>query len=219
VQSAPHRVEVAAERVDRWLAGFAERHGATTWQEDAGELLVTAADGSTARCDPPFPPLSVDPDRPYGGIAEHAGRRRRVGVLLVRLGGYAVGVFDGTDLVVSKVGSRLVHGRSAAGGQSQKRFARRREGQARVALQAAADVAARVLVPHTTALEALVLGGDRKATAAVLDDPRLGGLRRLEVARHLDVADPRLAVLRATPARFRAVRIVVVETERESPDP
>ncbi|MDQ1617243.1 MAG: hypothetical protein QOJ60_3182, partial [Actinomycetota bacterium] len=94
-----------------------------------------------------------------------------------------------------------------------------REGQARVALQAAADVAARVLAPHTAALEALVLGGDRKATAAVLDDARLGGLRRLAVARHLDVTDPRLAVLRATPARFRAVRIVVVETAPGAQEP
>ena len=88
----------------------------------------------------PFPPLT-------GGLVEHVLRDRRVGVLLVRLGGCACGVFDGPRLVASKVTVRQVHGRSAAGGQSQQRFARRREGQVRVALQASADTAVRVLLP------------------------------------------------------------------------
>jgi len=45
----------------------------------------------------------------------HCLRERRLGVLLVRLGGHAAGVFEGRRLVSSKVGSRQVHGRSAAG--------------------------------------------------------------------------------------------------------
>jgi hypothetical protein len=122
----------------------------------------------------------------------------------VRLGGHAAGVFAGRRLVDSKVGRRNVHGRHKAGGQSQQRFARRREGQARVAMQAAADVAARVLVPHQADLEALVLGGDRRALTTVLEDPRLRGLARLGGERVLDVPDPRLDVLRATPERFLA---------------
>ena len=75
-------------------------------------------------------------------LAAHASADRTVAVLLVRLGGYAAGVFRGAPprLVASKVGSRLVHGRSAAGGTSQHRFARRREKQAREALEAAADM-------------------------------------------------------------------------------
>ena len=82
-------------------------------------------------------------------IAAHAAADRTVGVLLVRLGGYAAGVFAGAPprLAASKVGSRLVHGRSAAGGQSQQRFARRREKQAAEALAAAADTAAGGLRP------------------------------------------------------------------------
>ena len=64
-------------------------------------------------------------------------------MLLVRLGGYAAGVFTGYPpaLADAKTGSRLVHGRSAAGGWSQHRFARRREKQANEALDAAADTA------------------------------------------------------------------------------
>jgi len=41
-----------------------------------------------------------------------------VAALLVRLGGYAVGVFEGERLVASKVGSRFVKGRHKKGGSS-----------------------------------------------------------------------------------------------------
>jgi peptide subunit release factor 1 (eRF1) len=129
-----------------------------------------------------------------------------VGVLLVRLGGHAAGVFEGQRLVDSKVGSRLVHGRHRKGGSSSGRFARRREGQARAALQQAAHVAARVLLDRP--LDALVLGGDRRALDTVLADPRLAPLRPLQSDRVLDVPDPRLAVLRAMPERFTATVVV-----------
>ena len=120
-------------------------------------------------------------------------------------------MFAGSRLVASKVGSRQVHGRSAAGGQSQQRFARRREGQVRVALAAAADTAAAVLLPAVSTLDAVVLGGDRRAADGVLDDPRLAPLRTLAVDARLDVPDPRLKVLQATPELFRSVRIRITD--------
>jgi peptide subunit release factor 1 (eRF1) len=132
-------------------------------------------------------------------------------VLLVRLGGYAAGVFEGRQLVASKVGSRQVHGRSAAGGQSQQRFARRREGQVRVALGAAADNVVRILVPEAARLDAVVLGGDRTAVDEVLTDRRLEPLLPLISGRLLDVPDPRLTVLKDSPDLFRAVRIRLLE--------
>jgi hypothetical protein len=205
------RVEVAPERVPGWLTRFTERHGAATTVATAEEVVVTAADGAVARLQVPFPPMTVDPASTDRGIAAHGLRPRRVGVLLVRLGGHAVGVFDGDRLEVSKVGSRQVHGRSAAGGWSQQRFARRREGQVRVALAAAADLAATLLVPVAATLDAVVLGGDRRSVDAVLADVRLAPLRPLVVLPLLDVPDPRKAVLDSAPARFRAVRILLVD--------
>jgi hypothetical protein len=144
-----------------------------------------------------------------GLIAEHAAIDRTVGVLLVRLGGFAAGVFAGSPprLVVSKVGSRLVHGRSAAGGTSQHRFARRRENQAASALAAAADTAVRILGPYAGRLDAVVLGGDRRAVTGVRADPRLRPVMKHAVERFLAVPDPRLAVLRDTPRLFLSVRI------------
>jgi peptide subunit release factor 1 (eRF1) len=160
-------------------------------------------------CEPPFPPLdrAVLGDRAGfepEALLEHVRRARVVGVLLVRLGGHAAGVFDGERLLVSKVDSRLVHGRHRKGGSSSGRFARRRQGQARAALQAAADVAVRVLAPWAGRLDAVVLGGDRRALHEVIADARLATLRPLVTGRVLDVPDPRLHVLRAMPERFTA---------------
>ena len=107
------------------------------------------------------------------------------------------------------MGSRLVHGRSAAGGQSQQRFARRRENQAQQAVAAAADTAATVFGPYK--LDALVLGGDRRAFAGIRNDPRLAPYFELAVESFLTVPDPRLTVLKDTPRLFRAIRIKLTE--------
>ena len=202
-----------------------------------GEAVTfSAADGATAQCHPPFPPAAslagllpsldgpIPPDWAPGhddgeravaeALAADAAADRTVGVLLVRLGGYAVGVFRGAPprLVSSKAGSRPVHGRSAAGGWSQQRFARRRENQAATALRAAADAAAEVFGPYGPAgLDAVVLGGDKRSAAGLRDDARLAGYLALAAGRFLTVPDPRLAVLRDTPRAFQAIRIRLTE--------
>ena len=73
-----------------------------------------------------------------------------VAALLVRLGGYAVGVLEGERLVASKVGTRFVKGKHKKGGSSANRFRRRREEQARALIEAAAGTALRVLGPWRT---------------------------------------------------------------------
>jgi len=197
-------VAVGPERLAGWLDRFAAAHGAVESTVEPTVVRMVAADGTLAELTVPFPPLRGSVP---GDLVAHALADRRVGVLLVRLGGYAAGVFEGTRLVASKVGSRQVHGRSAAGGQSQQRFARRRQGQARQALAAAADTAVAVLLPELSTLDAVVLGGDRRAGDEVLADSRLAPLRPLLVAARLDVPDPRLKVLQRAPELFRSIRI------------
>jgi hypothetical protein len=191
---------VPAARLSRWLAGFTERHGEVETTPGDDVVLVTASDGSRAWIDVPFRPLR-------GDLVEHVERTRRVGVLLARRGGYAAGVFDGDQLVRSKVGSAYVQGTTKAGGWSQHRYARRRANQASAAFAEAADVAAAVLLGEQ--LGAVVVGGDRAAIAAVLHDPRLAAIADLVTEPWLDVPDPRLRVLQATPEKFTAVRIKI----------
>ena len=188
--------------------------------EAAATVTFTAADGATAECHPPFPPLQWpvtgqdgDPAAAAEAIVAHTVADRTVGVLLVRLGGYAVGVFAGSPpgLVKSKTGTRPVHGRSAAGGWSQHRFARRRENQATIALRAAAEAAAAIFGPYR--LDALVLGGDKRSISVLRGDTRLASYLGLATDRFLTVPDPRLTVLKETPHAFLAIRIRLTEPE------
>jgi hypothetical protein len=211
-------VDVDPERVAGWVDGFSQRHGDIETSSTPEVVTVRAADGAVAELQVPFPPLSVgSPDNPdpIARFVAHAAHDRVVALLLVRRGGYAAGVVHGSRLVASKVGSRHVQGRSAAGGWSQQRFARRRAGQGKVAMSAAADVAAAVLLPHLGRLDGVVFGGDRGSVAAVLEDPRLTPLRSLPHGPHLDVPDPRLVVLQRAVRQFRAVRIRVVDADAD----
>ena len=205
--SGPERYEIPPERLERWLDRWVERHGEIGDVRSLPErVTLTAADGAVLECDPPFPPLDA---KGVEGLLAHVRRERVVGVVLVRLGGHAAGVFSGRRLVDSKVDNRFVKGRHKKGGSSQRRFERRRGEQARMALEQAADTAVRVLLPHRADLDAVVLGGDRAALREVIEDVRLRPLRALLVEDVLDVPEPRLKVLEATPDAFLATRLTL----------
>jgi Actinobacteria/chloroflexi VLRF1 release factor len=184
-------VLVPQARVVRWFDNFAERHGGSgTSVVRSGALVATAPDGAVAAARLPFSRPYVGPPDP-ADFAEAISPPARWGVLLVRKGGFAVAALEGSQVVESKVGRRHVQGRTKAGGQSQQRFARRRDNQARQAYEAAAGHAARIVAD----VEALVCGGDRRAVEAVLDDPRLRRASARQVPPWLDVPDPRRDVL------------------------
>ncbi len=226
-------LDVPAMRFVRWIAGFAVRHGAPAADAPGdslaavvapGRVTFTAPDGAAAQCHPPFAESFTVPggdggERPgpaalAAAIAAHASAPRVTGVLLIRLGGYAAGVFTGypPTLADAKTGSRPVHGRSAAGGWSQQRFARRREKQAGEAVRAAADAAVLVFGRWSGApLQAVVLGGDKRAAAELDGDPRLAPYLARATGRFITVPDPRRSVLEASPAQFAAVRIMLSE--------
>jgi hypothetical protein len=200
-------VEVPPERVAGWFDRFAARHGGVARTVLApDEIRVEATDGATATCTVPFGPLASGLPAVEALVA-HLTKPRRIGLLLVRLGGHSVGVVDGGRVVASRTDRRLVHGRSAAGGWSQHRFARRRSGQARAALQAAAADAASLL--GAADLDAVVLGGDQRALDVLRADPRLAAVFALAEPRVLNVPEPRRTVLDETASRASAVEIVV----------
>lgn len=198
------RILLPPARLERWVGNFAARHGETGLSVVAGSLRGDAEDGSWFTVGPSF-------ERSYGGSAEVAAfvaaatPPEEWAVLLVRKGGFAVARLAGERVTGSKVGQRHVQGRTKAGGQSQQRFARRRDNQAREAYGAAADHAARILAGLDGPV---VTGGDHAAVDAVLADPRLAGLA--VVAPWLAVPDPRRAVLDAAISDAQAVRVDVV---------
>jgi len=206
--SSARTVLVPTERLVRWFENFGTRHGVPELAVREGRLVATAPDGALAEAALPFD-RGYDGPPEVEGFHEAAGRSVRWGVLLVRKGGFAVAAgMDGTP-EVSKVGQRHVQGRTKAGGQSQQRFARRRDNQARQAYEAAADHAHRILVTEFGGVEALVCGGDRSAVDAVLSDPRLAGPAERRTGLWLPVPDPRRSVLDQAVADARSVSIMV----------
>ena len=177
------------------------RDGSARIELDEGALTVTPAFGldhegeyDVVRAGPLLDALEAEPT---------------VAVLLVRMGGYAVGVFEGERLVASKVGTRFVKGRHKKGGSSANRFRRRREEQERELIDAAAEEAARVLGPWRNRVEHVALGGDRSAVGRVLESrPDLAWLQPLALERFFDVVDPRLRVLEALPYQLYAAKVV-----------
>jgi peptide subunit release factor 1 (eRF1) len=142
-----------------------------------------------------------------GPLFEALDSDHLVAALLVRLGGYAVGVFEGERLVASKVGTRFVKGKHKKGGSSSNRFRRRRDEQARALIEAAAETAARVLEPWRDRVEHVALGGDRAAVRQVLADPRLAWMAAKALPRFFTVPDPRLRDLERLPYELYAAEL------------
>jgi hypothetical protein len=197
-------VEVAPERLDRWLAGFADRHGpydATREHTPGGVVVRAVAQDRSVAVATPF---AYDP----------------LGIVLVRRGAYAAGLASADRLLGAKVGSRHVQGRTAAGGWSQQRYARRRANQADELVGAVVGHVQRVVLGEgpdahgeVSGIPAgLVVGGDRALVRDVLDAPVLKVLRELPRRELYDLPDPTRAVLETALRRGRAYRIELTET-------
>jgi hypothetical protein len=188
--------------------------GRTTYAD--GAVRIEPEEGERLLVRPPFglAHAAVYDRVRAAPLLEELGRDHVVAALLVRLGGYAVGVFEGERLVAFKVGSRFVKNRHKKGGSSANRFRRRREEQARTLVDDAAAVAARVLEPHRDRVEFVALGGDRAAVDAVLAArPELAWLRERALERFFTVPEPRQRVLEAFPYDLYAVEVVTLSAD------
>ncbi len=207
-------VRVPAARLGRWIEGFEERHGATGSEVVDGGLRLTGADGATATLAPPFWVTGVPAS--VSEFLDSAVQLPRCAVILVRRGGFAAAIVDSSGVLASGLGRRHVQGRTAAGGWSQQRFARRRQKQADELVDAAAARAAEVFLPAPTSsaptsVEYVVTGGDRPLVQQVLANPILRPLQGIPVGPHLAVPDPRRDVIDGLPEQLTQVRIDLVD--------
>jgi hypothetical protein len=224
------RVEVPPERLVGWINRFGNRNGGLAELSTDGEVVrIQGGDGTLATIEVPFGPMATGPreragpggpgagpvaeDRdPIEALLDHLASRGPLGLILVRGGAHSVGVAVDGVVARSSTDRAYLQGRTAAGGWSQQRFARRRGNQRSASLADAAATAARVLLPER--LAGLVLGGDRSALAGVLADPRLAPLAALPTRTFADVPEPRRAVLDEVAIRSLSVPIVI-----EPPNP
>jgi hypothetical protein len=200
---------IGRENLRKRLAPLEGATGRTTYAD--GAVTIEPAEGAALVVCPPF---GLVHEGGYGEVhvaplLAELFEDHVVAALLVRLGGYAVGVFEGEQLVASKVGSRFVKGRHKKGGSSANRFRRRREEQAKALVEEAAEVTATVLEPWRDRVERVALGGDRSAVEAVLAArPDLAWLRERALDRFFTVAEPRRRVLDRLPYDLYAAEVV-----------
>lgn len=189
---------VPAARLTGWVERFTAAHQGLAGTQDTDDgVSLAMRDGATALLSPPWP----GDGRPGRGaglverLASLAAQERRLGLVLVRRGGYAVGVSVGGKLVAHKVGTASARSRGGDSG-------------AAVAEKAVAE-AAKVFAGE--GFEYLATGGDAKLLAAVLQAPALKSVAGRPRLVPLPVAEPNMAVLQKAAADFCAVRIRITE--------
>jgi hypothetical protein len=174
----------------------------TARASDTGAVLFERTDTAILVV-PPFPvehAATFDEIR-VAPLLDLLERRRSYAVLLLRLGGFAVGFFRGDGLVDSKVGQRFVKNRHRKGGQSSTRFARIREKQVDELFEKVCEASQDKLAPYETEVEHVFFGGDRRTLMAFRKECRYFDrfeerLRSRVLPAH---GDPRLAMLQAIP--------------------
>jgi hypothetical protein len=83
-------------------------------------------------------------------------------LIIVRLGMFAVGVFEGEELLSSKVGTGNVHARHRQGGSSSHRFERHREKQMETFFTRVCEHTREQLEPRIKQLEWVIYGGTKE---------------------------------------------------------
>jgi hypothetical protein len=203
-------VEVEPERLPRWVENFATRNGGIAshradgdaWTIESNEGVSASVTWTLAGGLPAGWLLDDDPLQAAAHLRDYALEPRRIAVLLARKGAYSVGILQDGRVQASKTDTAYVQGKTKAGGQSQQRFARRREGQAHAAEKRARDAVFAVL--GNAEFDALVTGGP---VEGILEDPRLTGLKP---AVHFgDIAEPKAALLTATAYRAIGFRVTL----------
>jgi len=140
-----------------------------------------------------------------------------VALILLRLGAYAVGVFQGEKLVSSKVGTGLVHSRHKKGGSSAHRFERHREKQIEYFFTRVCHHVQERLEPYLQRLDYVIYGGERHTLLSFrkqchflqqLDERTLGTL--------LNVREPKQAALEAAITQVWSSEVIQWEESQDS---
>ncbi|MDY6892951.1 MAG: Vms1/Ankzf1 family peptidyl-tRNA hydrolase [Chloroflexota bacterium] len=141
-------------------------------------------------------------------------RERTIALILIRLGSYAIGVFQGEKLLSSKVGTGHIHSRHKKGGSSQRRFERGREKQIEYFFDRVCGHVREHLEPFIQQLDHVVYGGERHTLLSfrkqcqfltAIDDRSAGKL--------LNIREPRQSTLEAAISEVWASEVIDLNVE------
>ena len=159
---------------------------------DTGMALFIGEGRALAIC-PPFP--FVDDITRSGFVSSPLLRLLEqdylVGVVLLRLGRYAVGVLRGNSLVATKTAGRYMKNRHRAGGQSQRRFERSRERLVRELYDKTCETTKTIFAPYERNIDYILLGGENSTLSGFTDRCRyIGGMSCKTLDRRLSIDQP-----------------------------
>ena len=210
-------VEISASRIVGWVNRFAGRNtGVRDLIAHPDRLEIFGGDGTSARLEVPFAPMSVGTREPVEALVDHLAGIGLLGLLLVRGGAHSIGTARDGVVLSSSTDRAYLQGRTAAGGWSQQRYARRRGNQLTASLADAVSTIERVVLPFADRLGGLVLAGDASALRRVMGEPALAPLAALPQRMFGDIPEPRRAVLDAVAQRSLVVRILVRTPEEQA---
>jgi len=189
--------------VNKWLGQTLDLQGIPP---ELSEFAVASKQGAiifwgpSRKCliTPPFPVEEKRFYRNYDieGLRSMLTHDYKVALILIRLGAYAIGVYQGQKLVGSKVGTGLVHARHKQGGSSQARFARHREKQIGYFMTRVCGHVRDQIEPHLQTLDYVTYGGARTTILLLRKQCHfLGQFDGRTLPPLLDIPEPRKAVL------------------------
>ncbi len=205
------QVALGNELADNHLSVVLDEMG----ESDTG-LTLFVGDERIEAVRPPFP---IEQDSCADGadpspLRDLLGRDYVVGVVLLRLRRYAIGVLRGEKLIATKTRSRYVKNRHRAGGQSQRRFERSRERTVRELYDKTCEVLGEVFEPYRDDLDYVLMGGERQTLLGLQD--RCGALQDIRgrtLARRLHVEQPNQRALENIAFEVWKSRVVTFEEE------
>jgi len=208
-------VEISAHRIIEWVNRFAGRNtGVADLQAFPDRLEIRGGDGTSATIEVPFGPMSIGTREPVEALIDHLASVGLLGLILVRGGAHSIGTAKAGVVLSSSTDRAYLQGRTAAGGWSQQRFARRRGNQLTASLADATETIQRILLPLAARLGGLVLAGDAAALKRVMAEPVLKALQGKSFRTFGDIPEPRRVVLDAVAERSLVLRIVI-RTQQE----
>ncbi len=163
---------------------------------------------------PPFPVLADQMLSQWDAtpLLQLLAAEYTVGVVLLRLGRFSVAVYHGEKLVSSKTDARYVKGRHRAGGTSQRRFERIREGQMRRIYDKTCLAVRAQFEPYARQIDYVFLGGERLTLNGFLNVcPHMVQFQERTLARLLNIRDPKRDTLEAVGQILRQCRVYPVQ--------
>lgn len=143
-----------------------------------------------------IPPLPIPKDlfsigTDVTGLVDLIQSNITIGVVLVRLGHYAIGIFQNSTLVDSKTGSRYVKRSHRAGGSSQRRFERSRERLIKEMLDKTCEETMNLFNNFGENINYLFMGGEKHTLQRFFKTCRyLSNVNTIKLNRVLEIKQP-----------------------------